>query len=896
MALQSPPCSPSGLLFQDRKHRFSSYPDTRDQSEDKPILDDNSLAFIKPLPEPDDQECERDPDGWVVQWERLREKAEMVQKEKEEQREAAPAEVGEGQPEKKERQREEQCEEGVVREGRGKGRIRLTGQHPLNAEPPVPAMMKAGLITPSSIHFVRNHGPVPRIHWNSHRVVVCGMVEQPQSFSMEELAALPSVEIPVTVVCDSNRRKELNTIRRSKGFDWGPGALGTSLWKGASLSWILKQCGVKPGARYVNFEAADQLPKGLYGTSIPLEAALDERNDMMLAYEMNKQPLPPDHGYPVRMILPGYIGGRMVKWLTKIEVSEHQSESFYHTHDHKVLPPEVDFSNAESGGWWSKPETLLNHVNVNSVITSPGHEEFFPIGHGLKRYTLRGYAYGGGGGEVRRVEVTLDGGKTWLQCKPSFPEQGEEGHLRHGIHSWVWCHWSIELEAWRLLKSEEIAVRAFDAQLNTQPDQPTWNLMGMMNNCWYRVKVEIQEESSPGQTPACIFKHPVQPGSLVGGWMVGSDEEPVPTRVAECTAELRRLIPMSEIRKHNTKEDCWVVIDGRVFDMTAYLKDHPGGVCPVLLKSGEDASKEYYAIHAQDSHEIREYYCIGTAVDDLLPGVQVPASLGDAPRALNPRHWIDITLVERTELSHDSRKFRFALPGAEKGVQLGLPVGQHVLLGAYIGEQLMVRPYTPIGPVLANEDVGCVEFVIKVYFKNKSKIFFPQGGLMSQYIDSLKIGDRLKMKGPAGHVIYHGRGRIAINAKPMQVRHISMVAGGTGITPMYQVARAICKDPGDTTRVALLYANHSTEDILLRQELDELARDHPQFQVWYTVSRKPESDQWKYSVGRVVQHMLKARLFPWKGGRHSCVRPSSDDRFVAHAWPEIIGLHHRGSL
>jgi len=147
-----------------------------DQSEDKPILDDNSLAFIKPLPEPDDQECERDPDGWVVQWERLREKAEMAQKEKEEQREAAPAEVGEGQPEKKERQREEQCEEGVVREGRGKGRIRLTGQHPLNAEPPVPAMMKAGLITPSSIHFVRNHGPVPRIHWNSHRVVVCGMV------------------------------------------------------------------------------------------------------------------------------------------------------------------------------------------------------------------------------------------------------------------------------------------------------------------------------------------------------------------------------------------------------------------------------------------------------------------------------------------------------------------------------------------------------------------------------------------------------------------------------------------------------------------------------------------------------------------------------------------------
>jgi hypothetical protein len=97
------------------------------------------------------------------------------------------------------------------------------------------------------------------------------------------------------------------------------------------------------------------------------------------------------------------------------------------------MPPGVDYGNVDSGGWWYKPETLLNHLNVNSVITSPGHEEFFRIRHGLTRYTMRGYAYAGGGREVRRVEVTLDGGKTWIQCQRHYAKD----HLRHGINSWV---------------------------------------------------------------------------------------------------------------------------------------------------------------------------------------------------------------------------------------------------------------------------------------------------------------------------------------------------------------------------------------------------------------------------------------------------------------------------
>jgi nitrate reductase (NAD(P)H) len=97
------------------------------------------------------------------------------------------------------------------------------------------------------------------------------------------------------------------------------------------------------------------------------------------------------------------------------------------------MPPDVHFANVDSGGWWHKLETLVDYINMNSVITSPSHEEFFRIQHGLTRYTLRGYAYAGDGREVGRVEVTLDGGKTWMHCQ----RHGVQDHLRHGINSWV---------------------------------------------------------------------------------------------------------------------------------------------------------------------------------------------------------------------------------------------------------------------------------------------------------------------------------------------------------------------------------------------------------------------------------------------------------------------------
>ena len=161
-----------------------------------------------------------------------------------------------------------------------------------------------------------------------------------------------------------------------------------------------------------------------------------------------------------------------------------------------------------------------------------------------------------------------------------------------------------------------------------------------------------------------------------------------------------------------------------------------------------------------------------------------------------------------------------------------------------------MRPYTPTSPVGQDEENGTVEFVIKIYRKGENKLF-PMGGVMSQYLESLKEGDSIQMKGPAGHILYYGNGVFNIDGKSIEVNQVAMVAGGTGITPMYQLIKAILKNPKDKTEMMLLYSNHSNEDTLLMPELDKLAKESKdKLKVWYTVSRPPK-EEWKYSTGRL---------------------------------------------
>ncbi|XP_068988575.1 NADH-cytochrome b5 reductase 3 isoform X2 [Bombus flavifrons] len=220
-----------------------------------------------------------------------------------------------------------------------------------------------------------------------------------------------------------------------------------------------------------------------------------------------------------------------------------------------------------------------------------------------------------------------------------------------------------------------------------------------------------------------------------------------------------------------------------------------------------------------------------------------------------------LPLIKKDILSHDTRKFRFALPTADH--ILGLPIGQHVHLTVKIGDEVVIRSYTPVS---SDDDHGYVDLVIKVYFKNVHPKF-PEGGKLSQYLENLKIGETVDFRGPSGRLVYKGHGKFSIKIlrkdPPVEynVKKIVMLAGGTGITPMLQLIRAIIKDSTDETQASLLFANQTEKDILLREELDDIAKNHPnKLKLWYTIDTS--SENWPYSTGFINADMIKDHLFP----------------------------------
>lgn len=765
--------------------------------------------------------------------------------------------------------------------------VRLTGKHPFNCEPSLPRLMKSGFITPASLHYVRNHGYVPRGVFEDWTVEVSGLVKRPIKFTMQQLLEeFKPREIPVTLVCAGNRRKEQNMVKKSIGFNWGAGGVSTSVWRGARLYDVLRRCGImsrKKGARYVCFEGAEDLPGGggsKYGTSVSVDIAMDESRDLMLAYMQNGEYLQPDHGFPVRMIIPGFIGGRMVKWLKRIVVTPVESDNYYHYNDNRVLPSHVDADTANSEGWWKKPEYIINELNINSVITTPCHDEILPINASTTQrpYTLRGYAYSGGGRKVTRVEITFDGGETWNLCTVNCPETPTK-YNRH----WCWCFWELEVEVMELLGAKEIAVRAWDEAMNTQPKDLTWNVMGMMNNCWFRVKLNV---CKPHQGEiGLIFEHPTLPGNQSGGWMARdkrneNTEQQAILKKSTSTPVMNtgtRHITQSELQKHNTADSCWIIVHHHVYDCTKFLKDHPGGMDSILINAGLDCTEEFDAIHSSKAKAMLEDYRIGelmtttngysssseTSPDTSLHGGTALSQLTllapinevaiSKPVALNPKQKISCRLISKTIISHDVRLFRFALPSPDQ--ILGLPIGKHIFLYANINGKLCIRAYTPIS---SDDDVGFLDLLIKIYFKNVHPKF-PAGGLMSQYLEGLSLQDSIDIKGPLGHIEYHGRGNFTINGKNKSAKKITMLAGGTGITPLYQIIKAILKDPEDKTEMYLVYANRSEDDILLRDKLDNWASNYSNFHLWYVINSSAR-EHWKYSLGYLREEILKEHI------------------------------------
>lgn len=178
-----------------------------------------------------------------------------------------------------------------------------------------------------------------------------------------------------------------------------------------------------------------------------------------------------------------------------------------------------------------------------------------------------------------------------------------------------------------------------------------------------------------------------------------------------------------------------------------------------------------------------------------------------------------------------------------------------------------MRAYTPTS---SDDDLGHFDLVVKIYRANENPRF-PDGGKMSQYLDSLPVGGTIDVKGPTGHMHYLGLGKYTLDGEKKTANFISMIAGGTGITPCYQVIKAVLKNAQDTTQLALLYANQTPDDILLREELDALAAEYKNFKVWYTVDRVDGEESWPYSVGFINGDMVKEHLLPAREDAICCL-------------------------
>lgn len=782
--------------------------------------------------------------------------------------------------------------------------IRLTGVHPFNVEAPLTALYNEGFLTSPELFYVRNHGPVPEVkdedipNWEFS---VEGLVENPITITLKDLIAeYEQITCPVTLVCAGNRRKEQNQVRKSKGFSWGAAGVSTALFTGVVMADVIRRAKPKRKARYVCMEGADKLPNGYYGTSVKLNWVMDPNRGIMLSYKMNGEMLRPDHGKPLRAVIPGQIGGRSVKWLKKLLITEGPSDNWYHIYDNRVLPTMVSpEESANNPSWWTDERYAIYDLSTNSATAFPAHEEQLCLKGAPQKYRARGYAYGGGGRRITRVEVTLDKGKTWRLAQIDYAEdkyRDVEKNLFGGRldMSWretcfCWCFWSIHIDTNELADAKDIFVRAMDESMNVQPRDMYWSVLGMMNNPWFRVTIAKEGDY-------LRFEHPTQPALMPGGWMervknaggnlangfwgekLEGEEAVVPEaeqakQVSMVKEGLKNSVTIDDLRKHDKEDAPWFVVQGEVYDGAAFLATHPGGASSILSAAGLDSTDEFMAIHSETAKAMMPEYHIGSlddAAKTALTATEPEVDPDAAPREtfLQSKVWTKATLHGKKIVSWDTRVFTFKLENNEQ--RLGLPVGQHLMvrLRDPVTREAIIRSYTPISEI---NDKGFMEMLVKVYFDSPGG----KGGKMSQAMDALPIGHFIEMKGPIGKFEYCGHGNCTVNGKARQVKDFVMICGGSGITPIYQVFRAIMQNPEDKTQCTVLDGNRLFEDILCKEELDALSNDNDhKCKVLHTLTKA--TDDWKGLRGRVTGKLVEEH----------CVQ--SKDTLVLICGPEAL--------
>ena len=325
-------------------------------------------------------------------------------------------------------------------------------------------------VTPVGLHYLLTHYDIPKVDPATWRLEVGGLVERPLSLSLDDLCSRPAVEVVATMECAGNGRVHIEPHVFSQ--PWLLEAVGNARWKGVALMSLLEEAGVRDGAIEVLFEGLDRGFEGeeeqVYARSLPLAEALGD--DVLLAYDVNGIPLPPQHGYPLRLLVPGWYGMTSVKWLSRISLIDTLFDGYQMRHSYRLRQEEDDAGEP------------LSRMQVRALMVPPGIPEF-PSRARLVLAgdcVLEGRAWSGEA-EIASVEVSTDGGESWTDAELAPRSDGR----------WSWRGWRF---VWDAEPGEhELCCRACDEAGNHQPLQAPWNLGGYANNAIQRIAVTVSQ-------------------------------------------------------------------------------------------------------------------------------------------------------------------------------------------------------------------------------------------------------------------------------------------------------------------------------------------------------------------------------------------------------------------
>jgi sulfane dehydrogenase subunit SoxC len=325
-------------------------------------------------------------------------------------------------------------------------------------------------VTPVGLHYLLTHYDIPLVDPDGFQLTIGGRVAQPLTLSLDDLRARPAAELEVTMECAGNGRALLSP--RPLSQPWLAEAVGTAAWRGTALAPLLAEAGPLDDAVEVVFTGLDRgLEAGeaqVFERSLPLEEAM--RDDLLLAYEMNGAPLLPQHGFPLRLVVPGWYGMASVKWLTRITLVDRPFAGYQQAAAYRFCRDEDD------------PGTPLSRIPPRALMVPPGIPEFPTRERTLAAgpCTLEGRAWSGWA-PVAAVEVSTDAGATWAEAELDKPPASP----------WAWRGWR---HLWQAAPGEHVlCCRARDEAGNVQPSEADWNIGGYANNAVQRVPITVEE-------------------------------------------------------------------------------------------------------------------------------------------------------------------------------------------------------------------------------------------------------------------------------------------------------------------------------------------------------------------------------------------------------------------